>query len=504
MVDGKPVPVPNAAGEKIIPSVVSFLDASQVVVGTPAKDRIVLEPKTTVYSSKRLIGRKFFSGEVKKAQVVMPYEIVEGPNDGVRIRIHDKDYSLPEIASFILRELKKIVEAYLGEEVTQAVITVPAYFNDGQRQATKDAGAIAGLDVLRILNEPTAAALSYGYGQGLQQKVVIYDLGGGTFDVSVLEIGADVFEVVSTAGDTYLGGDDFDDRLIDYFADTFFQQTKIDLRKDKAALQRLKIEAERVKIGLSSELEVTASVPSIAKDKSGADKDLNIPISRNLFANITYDLIQRTFKVCDEALQAAHLTVSDIEGVILVGGSTKMPIIQDAVRNYYLKEPKIGVDPDLVVAMGAAIQAESLAGAGEGSKSLLLDVTPQSLGVGTAGGLVDVIVARNSSIPTSTTRTFTTSRDNQTQVKIQVFQGESRNSAENEQLGEFILTGLPEAPRGEVKIDVTFDIDTDGIVSVSARDKKSGIEQRIKITVSGGLSADELKKAQEESMRVAV
>lgn len=503
MVKGKPVPIENAAGENIIPSVVSFLSSTQAIVGTQAKERIVVEPKTTVYSSKRLIGRKFFSGEVKKAQVVMPYEIVEGPNDGVRIRIADHDYSLPEIASFILRELKQTAEAYLGEEVTQAVITVPAYFNDGQRQATKDAGSLAGLDVLRILNEPTAAALSFGFGRGLQQKIVIYDLGGGTFDVSVLEIGQDVFEVISTAGDTYLGGDDFDDRLIDYFADTFFQQTKIDLRKDKLALQRLKLEAERVKIGLSTKLEEIALVPEVAKDKSGQTKDLNIPVSRNMFANITYDLIQRTFKVCDEAMQAAHLTVSDIEGVILVGGSTKMPIIQEAVRNYYLKEPKIGVDPDLVVAMGAAIQANSLA-TGDSSGSLLLDVTPQSLGIATAGGISDVLIARNSSIPTSTTRTFSTSRDNQTAVKIQVFQGESRQSAENESLGEFSLTGLRAAPRGDVKIDVTFDIDSDGIVAVSARDQGTGKEERITITVSGGLSTEELAKAREQSDKVSV
>ena len=421
--DGKPMPIPNAEGEKIIPSVVSFLDATSVVVGTQAKQRIVTEPKTTIYSSKRLIGRKSFSGEVKKAQMVMPYEIVTGENDSVRIRIGEKDYSLAEIASFVLRELKKVAEAHLGEEVTQAVITVPAYFNDGQRQATKDAGVIAGLDVLRILNEPTAAALAYGFGQGLEQKVVIYDLGGGTFDVSVLEIGTDVFEVIATSGDTYLGGDDFDDRLIDYFADTFFQQTKVDLRKDKEALQKLKVEAERVKIGLSDNLEEFARVEGISTDKSGKPLDLDIPITRNLFANITYDLIQRTFKVCDEALQASSLTVGEIDGVILVGGSTKMPIIQEAVRNYYLKEPKVGIDPDLVVGMGAAIQADSLAG-GEGAGSLLLDVTPQSLGVGTAGGLVDVLIARNSAIPTQTTRSFTTSRDNQTSVKIQVFQGE--------------------------------------------------------------------------------
>jgi molecular chaperone DnaK len=508
MYEGKPLPIPNAANERIIPSVVSFVDATHAVVGTEAKARIVLDPKTTVYSSKRLIGRKFFSGEVKKAQVIMPYEIVEGPNDSVLIRMHGKDYSLPEIGSFILRDLKNTAEAFLGEPVTQAVITVPAYFNDGQRQATKDAGAIAGLDVLRILNEPTAAALAFGYGKGLQQKVVIYDLGGGTFDVSVLEIGADVFEVISTAGDTYLGGDDFDDRLIDYFADTFFQQTKIDLRKDKLALQKLKMEAERVKIALSTELETTANIPAIATDKSGQVKDLLIQVSRNMFANITYDLIQRTFKVCDEALQAARLTVSEIEGVILVGGSTKMPIIQDAVRNYYLKEPKIGVDPDLVVANGAAIQANSLAGGSSpqanASSSLLLDVTPQSLGVGTAGGLCDMLVARNSSIPTSTTRTFATSRDNQTSVKIQVFQGESRNSAENELLGEFTLGGLRPAPRGEVKIEVTFDIDSDGIVSVSAKDLVSGKEERIKITVSGGLSAEALEKAREQSAQVSV
>jgi molecular chaperone DnaK len=503
MVDGQPIPIANAAGEKIIPSVVSFLDASNAIVGTEAKQRVVIEPKTTVYSSKRLIGRKFFSSEVKKAQMVMPYEIIEGPNDSVRIRIEEKDYSLSEIGSFILRELKKTAETYLGETVTQAVITVPAYFNDGQRQATKDAGTIAGLDVLRILNEPTAAALAYGFGQAFEQKVVIYDLGGGTFDVSVLEIGTDVFEVVSTSGDTYLGGDDFDDRLIDYFADTFFQQSKIDLRKDRQALQKLKVEAERVKIALTDQLEVPARIEAVAKDKNGKPLNLDIPITRNQFANITYDLIQRTFKVCDEALQAARLTVSEIDGVILVGGSTKMPIIQDAVKNYYLKDPKIGINPELVVAMGAAIQAAALSDT-SGRSSLLLDVTPQSLGIGTAGGLVDALIARNSSIPVQTTRTFSTSRDNQTAVKIQIYQGESRNSAENELLGEFSLSGLPAAPRGEVKVEVTFDIDTDGLVSVQAKDTKTGREEKVKINVSGGLSADQIQQAKAETMQVNV
>jgi molecular chaperone DnaK len=493
----------NAEGMNTTPSIVAFTADGEKLVGLPAKRQAVTNPLNTFFAIKRLIGRRYDDPMVEKDKNLVPYKIVKGPNGDAWVEAHGKTYSPQQISAYILQKMKETAEAKLGETITQAVITVPAYFNDGQRQATKDAGMIAGLDVLRILNEPTAAALCFGYGKSLQQKVVIYDLGGGTFDVSVLEIGKDVFEVVSTAGDTYLGGDDFDDRLIDYFADTFFQQSKIDLRKDKGALQRLKSEAERVKIALSQNLEETASVPAIAVDKSGQPKDLSIPISRNLFANITYDLIQRTFKVCDEALQAAHLTVSDLDGVILVGGSTKMPIIQDAVRNYYLKEPKIGVDPDLVVAMGAAIQADSLS-ASSTSKSLLLDVTPQSLGIGTAGGLCDVIIARNSSIPTSAARIFTTSRDNQTSVKISVFQGESRNSAENEPLGEFTLSGLKPGPRGDVKIEVNFDIDSDGLVSVMARDQLSGKEERIKITVSGGLSSDELQKAREEAMQVEV
>jgi molecular chaperone DnaK len=493
--DGKPKVILGPDQRPIQASVVSFLEDGRIVVGNGAKPLIIENAERTVYSSKRLIGRPFFSSEVKKATAVSSFHIVEGPNQSVRIEIGDRQYSCPEISAMILSEMKKIAEEYLGEEVDQAVITVPANFNDGQRQATKDAGTIAGLNVLRIINEPTSAALAYGFGKGLQQKVAVYDLGGGTFDVSILEIGDDVFEVISTAGDMYLGGDDFDDRLIDFMAERFMKDSDFDLRHDRTALQKLKSSAEAAKIRLTDELEVTIDIPDIALVE-GERKSFNTTINRNYFSQMVHDLIQRTFKVCDEALQNAHLTVEDLDALILVGGPTKMPIVRDAAKSYFFKEPKADLDPELVVAMGAAIQASTLMEATAGA--LLLDVTPMSLGIETAGGLMDVLIERNTPIPTEQSRVFTTIRDNQTAVKIRIFQGEDRFCKNNEMLGEFRLTDIPPAPKGDPKIDVTFEIDANGIVNVTARDEETGKARSVQLSVSGGLSKEEIERFKKE------
>lgn len=493
--DGVAKVIPNERGEKIIPSVVSFLEDGTRIVGSEAKRRMIIDPENTVYSAKRLIGRKFFSSEVKKAQAVCAYKIVEGENQGVMIEIRGRRYSLPEISSFILMEMKKIAENYLGEKVEKAVITVPAYFNDGQRQATKDAGTIAGLQVLRIINEPTAAALAYGFGKGLNQKVAIYDLGGGTFDISILEIGEDIFEVISTAGDTFLGGDDFDDRFIDYLAEIFFKEHNIDLRTDKVALQKLKDAAERGKWDLSENLETEIYIPGIVEEMAG-HLDLRVKIARNYFAKLVYDLIQRTFKVCDEALQNAGLTVDQLDSVILVGGPTKMSIIKEAVESYFFRTPQSGINPEEVVALGAAIQGSALMEAS--TSSLLLDVTPMSLGIATAGGLMDKLIARNTPIPTEQSRIYTTTRDYQESVNIRVYQGESRKYEENELLGECRLTGIRPAKKGIPKIKVTFEINADGIVEVSAEDIDTGQAQHITLTVSGGLSKEEIERLKAE------
>jgi len=489
--DGMAKVIPNERGEKIIPSVVSFLEDGTRIVGTLAKRRMIMDPENTVYSAKRLIGRKFFSSEVKKAQAVCAYKIVEGPNQGVVIEIRGKQYSLAEISSFILMEMKRIAEDYLHEKVDRAVITVPAYFNDGQRQATKDAGTIAGLQVLRIINEPTAAALAYGFGKGLNQKIGIYDLGGGTFDISVLEIGDDIFEVISTAGDTFLGGDDFDDRLIDYLAEIFYKEHNVDLRTNKHALQRLKDAAERGKVDLSENLETDISITGIVEEMAGP-LDLHAKVARNYFGKLVYDLIQKTFKVCDEAMQNAGMTVDQLDSIILVGGPTKMSIIKEAVESYFFKTPQSGINPEEVVALGASIQGSALMESS--TSSLLLDVTPMSLGIATAGGLMDRLIARNTPIPTEQSRIYTTTRDNQESVNIRVFQGENRKYDENEPLGECRLTGVRPAKKGGPKIKVTFEINADGIVEVSAEDVDTGQEQRITLNVSGGLSREEIDK----------
>src|SRR5215813_11256053 len=463
MIDGKPTVLANAKGERVIASVVAFHEGGKIEVGNSAKQRIILDPKHTVSSAKRLIGRYFFSEEVRKARAVCKYEIVPGENHGVRIKIRDEEFSLPEVSAFVLKEMKAIAEHALGCPVSGAVITVPAYFNDNQRQATKDAGRIAGLEVLRILNEPTAAALSYGYNKELRQKVAIYDLGGGTFDVSILEIGEDVFEVLATAGDTFLGGDDFDDRVIDLLAEHFMAKHKINLRNDRFALEKLKVAAEDAKKALSQEDSVEIRIPDVATTPNGETLSVEYTLTEREFATLVLDLLQRTFKVCDEALQQAGMVARDLDGVILVGGPTRLGLIRNGVRDYFQMEPRTDVDPDEVVAMGAAIHAASLLD--QGSEAFLLDVTPLSLQIGVAGGLTEPVIERNTPVPIEQTRTFTTFNDYQESVSIRVYQGESRESSENEMLGHFEFGGFHKGRRGEVEIDVTFEINTDGIVN---------------------------------------
>jgi molecular chaperone DnaK len=484
--------LPNKFDEPISASVVHFAENGEVMVGNQAKALAIHDPERTITAAKRLMGRYFFSEEVKKAKVVCSYKIVEGPNHSVRVKVRDQALAVPEISALVLREMKEIAEARLGEPVTQAVITVPAYFNDNQRQATRDAGRIAGLEVLRLLNEPTAAALAYGFGKGLTQRVAVYDLGGGTFDISVLEIGSDVFEVLSTCGDTYLGGEDFDDRVIDLLAEKFQAQHQINLRKDRFALEKLKAAAETAKKGLSVDDEIEIRIDDVAKDAAGAPLSIQHRLSRRDFASLVADLVQRTFKVCDEALQQANLTVRDLDGVILVGGPTRLPLVRDAVQQYFQREPKADVDPDQVVAMGAAIHAAALVG--EEQSSRLLDVTPLSLRIGVAGGLAETIIERNTPVPIEQTSLFTTFKDFQSSVRIRVYQGESRKAEENELLGEFEFSGFKNARRGEVRIEVTFEIDTDGIVNVTAREPDTGQAASTQIHLSSGLTEQEIRE----------
>jgi len=440
-----------------------------------------------------LIGRYFFSDEVKKAMAVMPYRIVEGENNSVRIQVRDQLYSLPEISALVLKEMKAIAEQYLGRPVSKAVITVPAYFNDNQRQATKDAGRIAGLNVLRILNEPTSAALAYGFGRDVNQRVVVYDLGGGTFDVSILEIGKDVFEVLSTAGDTYLGGDDFDDRIMTWLADDFLARTRLDLRQSKYCLQMLKEAAEQAKIDVGQKGTADILCQNICQDASGQVMDLKSTLSHDQFNRMVMDLVQRTFKVCDEALQSARLTAADVDAVILVGGPTRLPIVQNSVRHYFQKEPLEGINPDQVVAMGAALQAHALMDAR--TETFLVDVTPLTLRIGTVGGFTERIIEKNTPVPIDRSKTFTTSRDGQERVKIRVYQGESNRADECEMLGEFEFAGFRVGYRGEVKIEVTFEINTDGIVNVSAADPETGQKTSTTISLSSGLSEADIQRS---------
>jgi molecular chaperone DnaK len=502
---GKRVEVlPNAYGEHVTASVVNFAENGSVVVGNAARAALIHDPYHTIASSKRLIGRYSFSEEVKKARAVYSYEIVDGPGHSVRVKIRGELFSLPEIAAMILKEMKGVAEARLGRPVTQAVITVPAYFNDNQRQATKDAGRIAGLEVLRLLNEPTAAALAYGFGRGLTQRVAVYDLGGGTFDISILEIGQDVFEVLATCGDTYLGGDDFDDRVIDLLADEFVARHGVNVRKDPFALEKLKFAAENAKRALSVEEEAEIRIPDIARSPAGEPLTLERKLTAKEFASLVGDLVQRTFKVCDEALGQAGLVPRDLDGVILVGGPTRLPLVREAVAAYFGQPAKTDVDPDQVVAMGAAIHAATLVDGGA-QDAFLLDVTPLSLRIGVAGGLAETVIERNTPVPIEQTRSFTTYRDNQESVKIRVYQGESRKAEENELLGQFEFGGLERRPRGQVRIDVTFSINSDGLVNVTARDRDTGRQAGAAITLSSGLSAQELESivAEKRTDRVA-
>ncbi|MEE8475525.1 MAG: Hsp70 family protein [Myxococcota bacterium] len=480
----------NAYGEPTTASVVAFGKDGGISVGNSAKANVIHDPPNTVSSSKRLIGRFFFSEEVKKARAICAYEISEAENHGISVKVRDELFSLPEIGAMVLREMKSIAEARLGQPVHKAVITVPANFNDNQRQATKDAGRIAGLEVLRILNEPTAAALAYGFGQGLEQKVAVYDLGGGTFDISVLEIGTDVFEVLSTCGDTFLGGDDFDDRLIDLFADQFSAEHGINLRNDVYALEKLKVAAEGAKNALSFESEVAVRIPEVIQ-VDGKSYSFERTVTTDEFSGLINDLIQRTFKVCDEALQQASVVAADLDGVILVGGPTRLPVIRDAVTNYFQQEPQADVDPDQVVAMGAAIHAATLVN--EDRTAFLLDVTPLSLRIGVAGGLAEPVIERNTPVPIEQTRTFTTFQDHQESVKIRVYQGESRQADENELLGQFEFSGFKKARRGEVEIDISFEINSDGIVNVTARDRETAEEASATISLSSGLSNTDME-----------
>jgi molecular chaperone DnaK len=483
--------LPNKYDEPISASVVHFDEQGTALVGNQAKARAIHDPEFTVTAAKRLMGRYFFSEEVKKAKAVCSYKIVEGPNHSVRVKVREQALAVPEISALVLREMREIAELRLGHPVTQAVITVPAYFNDNQRQATRDAGRIAGLEVLRLLNEPTAAALAYGFGKGLAQRVAVYDLGGGTFDISILEIGSDVFEVLSTCGDTYLGGEDFDDRVIDLLAEEFLAKHQVNLRKDRYALEKLKAAAEIAKKGLSVDDETAIRIENVAKDAAGNDLHLERTLSRREFAALVGDLIQRTFKVCDEALQQANLTVRDLDGVILVGGPTRLPLVREAVTQYFQREPKADVDPDQVVAMGASIHAAALVG--EEQETRLLDVTPLSLRIGVAGGLAETIIERNTPVPIEQTSAFTTFKDFQQSVRIRVYQGESRKAEQNELLGEFEFSGFKNARRGEVRIEVTFEIDTDGIVNVTARDPDTSQVASTQIHLSSGLSEAEIR-----------
>jgi molecular chaperone DnaK len=485
MEGGKPKVIENAEGARTTPSIVAFAKDGERLVGQPAKRQAVTNPENTVFAVKRLIGRRFEDPITKKDTELVPYHIVKGPNGDAWVQAGGKDYSPSQISAFTLQKMKETAEAYLGETVTQAVVTVPAYFNDAQRQATKDAGQIAGLEVLRIINEPTAAALAYGLDKQDGKTIAVYDLGGGTFDISVLEIGDGVFEVKATNGDTFLGGEDFDDKLLRFLADDFKKAEGIDLTKDKLALQRLKEAAEKAKIELSSAATTEVNLPFITADQNGP-KHLVKTITRADLERLVEDLIQRTLEPCRKALADAGLKAADIAEVVLVGGMTRMPKVRQVVKDFFGKEPHSGVNPDEVVAMGAAIQAGVLQG--DVKDVLLLDVTPLSLGIETLGGVFTRMIDRNTTIPTKKSQTYSTADDNQQAVTIRVFQGEREMAADNKMLGQFDLVGIPPAPRGVPQIEVTFDIDANGIVNVSAKDKGTGKEQQIRIQASGGLS----------------
>jgi molecular chaperone DnaK len=497
MEGGEPTVITGSEGSRLCPSVVAVnTKTGERMVGQVARRQAVTNSDNTIFSIKRFMGRKFSDPQVQRAREILPYKITEAPNGDIRVHMGDKEYSPPEISAMVLQKLKTDAEAYLGETVIQAVITVPAYFNDSQRQATKDAGKIAGLEVLRIINEPTASSLAYGLDKDVDQTIAVYDLGGGTFDISILDVGEGVFEVKSTNGDTFLGGDDFDQRVIDWIADEYRKDQGINLRQDKMALQRLKEAAEKAKIELSSVMQTEINLPFITADASGP-KHLNMTLTRAKLEQLVGDLVERSIGPCKLALEDAKLKPSDIDEVILVGGQTRMPAVQEAVRSFFGREPHKGVNPDEVVAVGAAIQAGVLGG--EVKDILLLDVTPLTLSIETLGGVATPLIERNTTIPTKKSQIFSTAADMQTSVEIKVVQGERPMAADNKLLGNFILDGIPPAPRGIPQVEVAFDIDADGILDVSAQDKATGREQHITITASSGLSEGEVEQMVKEA-----
>nr|MBP6086998.1 molecular chaperone DnaK [Pelolinea sp.] len=496
MSGGEPMVIPTAEGERLCPSVVAINKNGERIVGRAARNQAIVNPENTIFSIKRFMGRKYKDPEVQRTISRVPYKVTEAANGDVRVVMGGKEYSPPEISAMILGKLKKDAEAYLGETVTKAVITVPAYFNDAQRNATKDAGKIAGLEVLRIINEPTASSLAYGLDKKKSETIAVYDLGGGTFDISILEVGDGVFQVKSTSGDTFLGGDDYDQRIMDYLIEEFKKEQGMDLRNDRQALQRLKEAAEKAKIELSTVMETEINLPYLTADASGP-KHLVMKLTRAKVEQLTNDLTEKTIQPVKQALKDAGLKPEDINEVVLVGGMTRMPSVQDVVRKLFNKEPHKGVNPDEVVAVGAAIQAGVLGG--DVKDVLLLDVTPLTLSIETLGGVATPLIERNTTIPTRKSQIFSTAGDNQTQVEINVLQGERPMAADNKSLGRFILDGIPPAPRGVPQIEVTFDIDANGILNVTAQDKATGRSQKITITASSGLTEEEVERMKREA-----